>query len=171
MTNKKTKGEAEKTLNKPIRDHPNRKTAFVVSYFTPDKELGVMLPYNTKKGCSKPQWEKGPEQAELAESSFNPFKMSVEEIKKLAMETEQELIKSEGKKETIELPMKFKINVFRYNGRVFFQIFNHKGEGFGTTTPEDDNDNFKHKFLGIEKNHRFFRQFIKDINKLQEGQQ
>jgi hypothetical protein len=133
-----------KTPEIPIREHPQRKEAFVVSYFTPDKEISVILPYKRKKSLSKPIWSE--EIVSLdAESTFNPFKLSKQDVRKILVNSEIEELRSSGKKEVIKLSKGFRIEVYRYKGKVFFETYNDKNECFGRCEPTEDNQDFQDK--------------------------
>lgn len=127
------------------RDNPERKEAFVLGYFSKDKELGTILPYNVVNKKIIFEENISSETAE-AKSTFNPYNFKKKEIKDWTLILEQDIMKDNGIKETHELPFKFEANYYSHEGKAFFELINNKKENFISIGPEEDSEEFRKKF-------------------------
>lgn len=141
---KKVKHREDVKLDGPISEHPDRKEAFVVSYFSPKKCLCKMLPFTRKKVRNKEvlKWGKESDVAE-GESRFNPYTMTPKEVEEIKMETEMEMMRNNGKKETIPLRFGCRIDIYRHNGKAFFEWRRADDSRGFYLKPQVDDDEFK----------------------------
>lgn len=127
------------------RDNPKRKDCFIINYFTKDKNYTTILDY--EKDGKKIKWEREMnyyDKKGIMENSFNPYNFTEEEIKNLGNLAEREIIKENGKTETIDLPFFHQIKIYRKDGKVFFEAFN-KDKIFGKSEIMNDDEEFKNK--------------------------
>lgn len=59
-------------------------------------------------------------------------------------------VKTKGKLELINLPLKFRIEIYRYKGKAIFESFNAQNEVFFATTVVDDDDEFQAKINHVK---------------------
>lgn len=130
-----------------VRNQPDRKECFIVSYFSKDAELIQSLPFERKIKGKKETclWLEAPNLEDLThiESRFNPFKMTDEEIKLYQKQSQLEIMRVNGKKEIHKLPFDYKFIIYRHEGKAFFECLKSNGEAFMSSDPIVDDEKFQ----------------------------
>jgi hypothetical protein len=136
----------------PPSEDPKRRECFVVNYFSKDKCLVHMLEFERTRDKRELKWinESPYWKSDGCESRFNPFKFTEEDIEHFLELSTQDEIMERGKKEIIKLAFNFHMDIYRLNGKAFFQAYNGKEECFFSTKVVEDDKKFEQSMNEIK---------------------
>ena len=139
------KGDPDKIKIMPS-EHPDRKECFTITYFSKNKVLVHHILYKRLKK-KEIRWTKENEYWKCKDfrSIFNPYRFKKKDMERWLELSKQDVLREKGKKETHKLPFKFKVDVYRHKGKVFFEVSNNKGETFQSTLVSSDTKEFNDK--------------------------